>query len=47
MIFYMLPGNRIADCNPLRDILLEDNSFQNCRSGRPVLLHNIAQPERR
>lgn len=47
MIFYMLPGNRIAGCNPLRDILLEDNSFQNCRSGRPVLLHNIAQPERR
>lgn len=47
MIFYMVPGNTIAPCNPLRDILLEGNSFQNPRSGQALLLHNTALLEKR
>lgn len=39
MIFYMIPGNTIAPCNPLRNILLMGNRFQNCRSNEPMLLY--------
>lgn len=46
MIFYMIPGNTIAPCNPLRNILLMGNRFQNCRSNEPMLLYNTALLER-